>query len=184
MFLVADDIARKRGLAIDFLNADDQHLILCWLHCKLVRFSEKRIRYAVKLDKDWDTEDADSAMNALARLLTAPEQFDPLVRMLADEERFDPLALSKHSYSQASAYVILLHRFDWSLDSLAEHLRLTACTVRHKIAHSGVHMRMQPSLFDRINSIESSFAPTIARRFVRWTMPDSRQAQLWLLDVR
>jgi len=76
---------------------DDQQLVLSWLQCKLVRFAEKSIRFAVKLDKDWDNEDSESATNALARLLTAPEQFDPLVRMQAEEERFDPLALTRHS---------------------------------------------------------------------------------------
>jgi hypothetical protein len=44
-------------------------------------------------------------MNTLARLLTAPEQFDPLVRMLDDEEKFDPLALIRLSYSQASGFM-------------------------------------------------------------------------------
>lgn len=180
VWLVANDIARKRGLAIDFLNADDQELILSWLHCRLVRFAEKSVRFAVKLDRDWDTEDAESAMNALARLLTAPEQFDPLVKMQAEEDRFSPLALIQHSYSQASAYVILLHRFDWDLEALAEHLRLAAATVRHKIVSSGVHMRAQPSLFDRISSIDLAFVPTIARRLAHEAMPDPGQVQPWL----
>ncbi|MGJ7538518.1 MULTISPECIES: hypothetical protein [unclassified Variovorax] len=92
-WLIAEEISRKRGLAIDFLNTDDQELVLSWLHCKLVRYADKSVRFAVKLDKDWDNQDAESAMNALARLLTAPEQFDPLVRMLDEEEKFDPLAL-------------------------------------------------------------------------------------------
>lgn len=177
-WLIAQDIGRKRGLAVDFLNADDQRLVLSWLHGKLVRFVEKCVRFAVKLDKDWDNEDADSAANALARLLTAPEQFDPLVRMQADEERFDPLALTRHSYSQASAYVILLHRFDWDLQVLADHLRLVAATVRHKVVASGAHMKTQPSLFDRIQSIESNFTPRIVHRAARAPSQDSGQIQL------
>ena len=105
-WLIAQEISRKRGLPIDFLNADDQELVLSWLHCRLVRFADKSVRFAVKLDKDWDNQDSEAAINALARLLTAPEQFDPLVRMLDEEEKFDPLSLVRHSYSQASAYVI------------------------------------------------------------------------------
>lgn len=31
-WLIAEEISRKRGLAIDFLNADDQELVLSWLH--------------------------------------------------------------------------------------------------------------------------------------------------------
>ena len=177
-WLIAQDIGRKRGLAVDFLNADDQQLVLSWLQCKLVRFAEKSIRFAVKLDKDWDNEDSESATNALARLLTAPEQFDPLVRMQAEEELFDPLALTRHSYSQASAYVILLDRFDWDLQALADHLRLIAATVRHKVVTSGAHMKMQPSLFDRIHAIESNFTPRIVCRAARAPTLGSGQVQL------
>lgn len=122
-WLVADEISQKRGFAIDFLNRDDQELLLSWLYGRLVRYADKSVRYAVKLDRDWDSEDADSAAGALARLLTAPDQFDPLVRLLDEEDRFDPMALIQYSYSQASAYVILLHRFDWDLADLADHLR-------------------------------------------------------------
>jgi len=177
-WLIAQEISRKRGLPIDFLNADDQELVLSWLHCRLVRFADKSVRFAVKLDKDWDNQDSEAAINALARLLTAPEQFDPLVRMLDEEEKFDPLSLVRHSYSQASAYVILLHRFNWDLDSLAEHLQLVTATVRSKVTVSGVHMRNQPSLFDRICSIDLNFIPTIARRIPRAPEVNPGQVQL------
>lgn len=184
-WLIAQDIGRKRGLAVDFLNVDDQRLVLSWLHCKLVRFAEKSVRFAVKLDKDWDNEDGESAMNALARLLTAPEQFDPLVKMQADEERFDPLALVRHSYSQASAYVILLHRFDWDLQALSDHLRLVIATVRDKIVSSGAHMKVQPSLFDRVHVVDINFTPRVVRRAARVSNGDSGQIQLgWAFVTR
>ncbi|PBI85493.1 hypothetical protein BKP43_47650 [Variovorax boronicumulans] len=177
-WLIAQEISRKRGLPIDFLNVDDQELVLSWLHCKLVRYADKSVRFAVKLDKDWDAQDPESASNALARLLTAPEQFDPLVRLLDEEEKFDPLALIQHSYSQASAYVILLHRFSWDLESLAEHLRLLTTTVRSKVIASGVHMKVQPSLFDRIHVIERDFLPRISRRIPCVHQIASGQVQL------
>lgn len=177
-WLVAADIGRKRGFAVDFSNHDDQEIILSWLYSKLIRYAEKNVRFAVKLDKDWDSEDADSAVNSLARLLTAPEQFDPLVRLQAEQEQFDPLELVKHSYSQASAYVILLDRFDWDLVILAEQLRLVVSTVRSRLMASGVHMKFQPSLFDRIQTIDPDFSPTVARGAVRTLPLDSSQQQL------
>lgn len=166
-WLVAEEIARKRGIAVDWSNADDQDRVLSWLHSRLVKWAEKSVRFAVKLDRDWDKEDGESALDALARLLTAPEQFDPLVRLLDEEERFDPLSLIQHSYSQASAYVILLHRFAWDLEVLAAHLHLVADTVRARVWHSGIHMRRQPSLFDRISTIDVAFTPSVARQIVR-----------------
>lgn len=177
-WLTADQISRRRGWAVDFLNVDDQELLLSWLYGKLVRYAEKNVRFAIKLDRDWNKEDADSALDTLARLLTAPERFDPLVQMLDEEQKFDPLALTRHSYSQASAYVILLHRFEWDFEALAAHLRLVAVTVKAKVAASGVHMRLQPSLFDRITTVDPDFLPTIARRARCTQAVESGQVQL------
>lgn len=177
-WLVAVDISQKRGFAIDFLNRDDQEQVLSWLYVRLVRYADKSVRYAVKLDRDWDAEDADSAMGALARLLTAPDQFDPLVRLLDEEDRFDPLALVQYSYSQASAYVILLHRFDWDLANLADHLRIMATTLRAKVCASGAWMASQPSLFDRINTIDLDFLPRVAKQYAPGKDVPSCQAQL------
>lgn len=177
-WLIADEIRRKRGFAVNFSNHDDQELVLAWLHCKLIRFAEKHMRFAVKLDKDWDSEDAEFVANRLAWLLAAPEHFDPAIRFELDQEHIDPLELVKHSYSQASAYVILLDRFDWELERLAEHLRLMASTVRSKLTATGQHMKRQPSLFDRIQSIDYDFIPNIAHGLPRITYCEEAPQQL------
>lgn len=177
-WLVSDDIRRKRGFAVDFSNHDDQETVLSWLYSKLVRFSEKHIRFAVKLDKDWDSEDSELSINRLARLLSAPEHFDPSICMELKQEHADPLELTKHSYSQASAYVILLERFNWELESLSEHLQLVASTVRLKIIASSQHMQRQPSLFDRIQRVEYEFQPTIGRRMIRFAANEGQSKQL------
>ncbi len=176
-WLVADEISRKRGFAIDFLNRDDQEQLLSWLYVRLVRNADKSVRYAVKLDRDWDSEGAESAAGALARLLTAPERFDPLMRLLDEEDRFDPMALIQYSYSQAAAYVILLHRFDWDLTVLADHLRIVAATLRAKVCASGAWTASQPSLFDRINIIDLNFLPRVAKRYLPGKDVASSQAQ-------
>lgn len=152
--------------------------MLAWLYVRLVRYADKSVRYAVKLDRDWDSEDADSAAGALARLLTAPDQFDPLVRLLDKEDRFDPMALIQYSYSQASAYVILLHRFDWHLADLADHLRIVVATLRAKVCAIGAWMASQPSLFDRINAIELDYSPRLGKRYALGRDVESSQAQL------
>lgn len=164
-WLVADEISRKRGFTVDFMNRDDQEQLLAWLYVRLVRYADKSVRYAVTLDRDWDSEDADSAAGALARLLTAPDQFDPM-------------ALIQYSYSQASAYVILLHRFDWDLASLADHPRIVAATLRAKVCASGAWMASQPSLFDRINTIELDFSPRLGKRYAPGKDVEASHAQL------
>lgn len=180
-WLVAYDIGRKRGFAVDFLNPEDQELILGCLYNNLVNFSEKTVRYAVKLDKDWDSEDSESPIDSLARLLTAPRHCDPFHQLQAAEKRSEPPELVRHSYSQASAYVILLHRFDWELDSLAEDLRMVISTLRRRMIASGIYVKRQPSLFDRIQVIDSDFLPTRGYGVIAMSMlqEDGPQQLAW-----
>jgi hypothetical protein len=162
-WLIADRISRKRGFDVDFGNADDQETVLAWLFNELVRFADKHTRYAVRLDKDWDQEDAGAAVEALSRFLIAPEAFDPAVAHELDDARQERMAVVKHSYSQAVAYLILLERFRWDMDDLADHLNVVAGTLQSRIRQCAAWIRQQPSLFDRICVIESGFTPWVAR---------------------
>ncbi|MDB5800857.1 MAG: hypothetical protein JWL63_1796 [Rhodocyclales bacterium] len=171
-WLVAEKIAQQRGFPVDFGNAIDQKTVLAWLFNHLVRYADKQVRYAVRLDKDWDQEDAGAVMASLSRMLIAPEEFDPAVALQLFEERDDFFSLTHHSYSQATAYAILLERFDWELDDLADHLCIVAGTLRTRIYHCVTWIRYQPSLFDRINAIELDFVPLKARW---WRRLDGRE---------
>lgn len=162
-WLIAERIGRKRGFDVDFGNAHDQEIVLAWLFNELVRFADKQTRYAVRLDKDWDQEDAGAAVEALSRFLIAPEVFDPAVAHELEEEREGRMAVIKHSYSQAVAYLILLERFTWDVDDLAAHLKVVTGTLRCRIQHCSAWIRQQPSLFDRICVVETDFAPWVAR---------------------
>lgn len=170
-WLISEEIGRKRGFAVDLSNCDDQQFVLARLYNKLIRFTEKNLRFAVRLDRDWDSDDSEYAVNRLARLLSAPEEFDPLVRMQTEEDQSGSLKLVEHSYSQASAYVILLDRFDWELEVLARSLNLVTAVLRRRMLKSGAHMKRQPSLFDRIQSIELDFVPMVARCGIRVSYP-------------
>lgn len=162
-WLIAERIAAKRGFAINFSQRSDQEQVLAWLHNRLVKYADKQLRYAVKLDKDWDTEDAESAVHSMARLLAAPETFDPAVQLLRREEEPDPILLTRHSYSQASAYVILLCRFDWDAEDLAAHLRIVLQTLLARLRWFGAWTRWQASLFDGVQTIALDFEPMKAR---------------------
>jgi hypothetical protein len=59
-WLVAADLGRKRGYPIDFADRQDQETLLGTLYNRLVKFAEKHLRHAVKLDTDWDREESES----------------------------------------------------------------------------------------------------------------------------
>lgn len=163
-WLVSADLGQRRGYPIDFGDPADQQSVLKWLYCKLVKFAEKQMRHAVRLDKDWDQEDTEFAANALARLLTSPLDSDPLVRLQQAEDEIDYAQVVRHSYSQASAYVLLLIRFDWDADALSADLWITVETLRKRLRLCGVKAKVQPSLFDGLAVIDPGFEPRRARR--------------------
>lgn len=101
----------------------------------------------------------------MARLLTAPEVFDPAILLLRREDAPDPLELTRHSYSQASAYVILLCRFDWDAGELAAHLRIVVQTLLSRLRCFGAWTSWQASLFDGLQTIALDFEPTKAQPF-------------------
>lgn len=162
-WLMAERIGRTRGFDVDFGNAHDQQIVLAWLFNELVRYADKQTRYAVRLDKDWDQEDAGAAVEALSRFLVAPEEFDPAVAHELEQEREGRMAVIKHSYSQAAAYLILLDRFTWDMDDLADHLKVLTRTLQSRIQQCAAWIRQQPSLFDRICVIERDFVPLLAK---------------------
>lgn len=164
-WLVAADIEQRRGYPVDFSDPGDQESVLKWLYCKLVKFAEKQMRHAVRIDKDWDQEDAEVAAGALARLLTSPLDSDPLVRLQQAEDEVDYSKIVRHSYSEASAYVLLLIRFDWDVEALASDLRITVPTLRKHLKSCGIRAKVQPSLFDGLAVIDPAFEPRRARRF-------------------
>ena len=165
---------------MDFSNSEDQSVVLRWLYNEVVRYTEKSVRCAVRLDKDWDLDDSESAESRLAALSAPYGWHEQTELMDSEEQQSAQLEVVKYSYSQYSAYMILLDRFEWDEIALAEHLRLLACTVSQRVIASEGHMNRQPSIFDRIQTINRNFAPTVARDASRMQIHDSGWQQLGL----
>ncbi|WP_157275719.1 hypothetical protein [Pelomonas sp. Root1444] len=162
-WLIAASIAAKRGYAVNFSLRIDQELVLAWLHNELVKYADKQVRYAVKLDRDWDTDDAAERADSLAHLLAAPAITDPAVQLLQREEVSSFLVLARHSYSQAAAYGILLDRFNHDPTELATYLCIVTSTLYDRLRWCTAWIEWQSSLFDGIQVVPFDFEPTKAR---------------------
>lgn len=158
-WVIADQIGKKRGADIDFADPDDQQLVMRWLYNEVVRYTDKNVRCAVRLDKDWDMEDSESAENRLAALLEPQSWSDWHQSSDFEEEQLALLKIIEISYSQFSAYMILLNRFGWDLEELADALKFALARIENRIAASHKHMSFQPSLFDRIEMVDRDFKP-------------------------
>lgn len=181
-WILAIEIAQRRGWSFDFSDQDDQDTLLAWMHNRFVKYAEKAVRFAIKLDRNWDNDDGEQTGVALARLLTAPLDTDPQVRQQALEEQEDLIAIIQHSYSEASAYVLLLVRVDWHLEDLAGLLQIGQDALKRRLRASGLRARVQPTLFDGIDKIDPNFEPRPRLRWMSRTgqgVEACAQAVLW-----
>ncbi|SDN51265.1 hypothetical protein [Polaromonas sp. JS666] len=160
-YLAAEDIGNKRGYPFDFTDQVDQQTLLGRLYNRLVKFADKNIRFAVKLDTDWDREESTSFGATLARLLTAPASYDPVVSLEATQDGDEVQAAVQRSYSEAAAYVLLLMRFNWEPKDLAIHLRVALASLRLRLRIAGFKVKFQPSLFDGVDKIPQDFPANV-----------------------
>jgi hypothetical protein len=88
-FLMAAEIGRRREYAVDWSSRTEQEQVLAYFYQKLVRYEERTVRFAVRLDKSEDDENSDFV--------------HPLVGALASDGGRDPLAvLVEREIQQAS----------------------------------------------------------------------------------
>ena len=164
-FFLTMEIEAKTHHMLDLTLASDQELLLRWLNAKFVRYADKTMRHSVKLDEGWDDGGEErSEGSKLAAALTAPETEDPLARQVMIEDHQSQTEAIKASYSEASAYTILLIDWSWDFKALAAHLFLGSTrTLRVRVGRAADKATWQPSLFDGIEQIDPKFIPTKAR---------------------
>lgn len=179
-WVIATRIGEKRGRIVDLSNLDDQDLVLRWLYNEVVRYAEKNIRCAVRLDNDWDLDDSESAESKLASLIPPIVWPDQIGLIDSEEMQATLLNIVEFSYSQYSAYMILLNRFKWDVIVLAEHLNLLASTIKTRVLNCEAHMKRQPSIFDRIQAINHNFLPTLTMNVTRVESDHSGWEQIGL----
>lgn len=114
-----------KAIVIDWLNPKDQDLLLRYLYQHLVRYTERHLQYAVRLDR-WTGKDGEDNVHPLLNKLAADDGADPLALISAREESLQAeLNEPDCHHSLASAYVHLLRRFDNKMSAVANHLLIS-----------------------------------------------------------
>jgi len=164
-FFLAMEIAEKTRHSLNLNLASDQEILLRWLNARFVRFADKTMRHSVKLDEGWDDDGEDWSGGArLAHALTAPAAYDPLNHQVMVEDDQQQLSAVEASYTEASAYTILLIDRSWDFKRLADDLHLGRTkTLRARVARAADKALLQASLFDGIERIDPQFMPTRSR---------------------
>ncbi|WP_427183922.1 hypothetical protein ACL598_20570 [Bordetella bronchialis] len=125
--VLAIDMGEKAGAPPDFDDPEFQDRLLRHLYQHLVKYTERVVRCAVRLDKPIDGEEV-SAENHPAmrrRADVGNEPAEPLAQLLAKEAAAAPMdAVTPHE-SRAAAYFHLLERCGSSMRLAAEALRIS-----------------------------------------------------------
>jgi 23S rRNA pseudoU1915 N3-methylase RlmH len=170
-WLIAIHLAGKRGEAINWSDRADQSLIFGALTIEHVWRKNKERKQSVSADKEREGHDENAS--ALIALLPAEETSDPLALLERREEEESESAQAKReeeeaileSYSQSAAYIIVLWHFDNIRIRAAAYLVINQGTLRKRVAFAAEALKMQPSLFDRIEKIDETFMPAPGREY-------------------
>lgn len=161
-WIVANEISERRGREVDFSDPDDQELVLSQVYKHNMRKRDWRLRGAIRIDQDRESEDG--AIKWSERL-PAHASSDPLVSLLLRESALGADAMLSSSYSQAAAYVVVFVHFDNNRQEVCSHLAVSNGTLSRRVTFAGDTVRVQPSLFDRIERISASFMPQPGRQY-------------------
>lgn len=167
-WVIGKELAERKGIAVDFLSASFQDLLLSQLYQHFVRYTEKTVRHAVRLDQGIGNAQ-ESEPHPLTYALAGDPACDPLNGILEREAALSRETELSMQHSLAGAYIRLLHHFDNKMQAVADHLLISLshtyrqCAKARILAVSQHHVSM--ALMDR------SFFPRPWRRFRLYRTP-------------
>lgn len=152
-WLVADEIAKKRGREIDFSDPADQDLVLNRIYWNGRDQRDWRLASAYSIDDDQE------GRTPWADRLAAPIWTSPLEILLDREAYAITDSALEASYSQAAAYTIALVNFKSDRPTLCAHLLISVNALDHRMSRAFEVVRRQESLFNGYQVIASDFTP-------------------------
>ncbi|MBO9354445.1 hypothetical protein GG851_10595 [Bordetella petrii] len=143
-WLMAPKVAEKLGVDLDFDDPFFQDRLAAFLYNELVKYADKTVRSALKLDRQFDGEDIAVDDHPAMRKLAASDFCDPLQHLIAAEEATDEPREHEPHESRAGAYVHLLRRFDNKMWEVAGHLLISPsyCYFRYNEALAMVQQQL------------------------------------------
>jgi hypothetical protein len=167
-WLMAGTLSSKYGIAVELVSRDFQEKLLGHLHNHLVKFTDRNVRHAVRLDRAPKGDATRESAHSLIRTLVADAGNDPLSLLTAQDDA--AATATEHAdgrHSLAAAYLVLLSHFGNKMRRFADHLLISrshayrCCTKASRLASS------QRSLALVLPSRVSALRPWRRRRMLR-----------------
>lgn len=146
-WIMACDLRANDGSCLDLLDADSQHQLISYLFQRLVRYTDQKVRHAVRIDHAPKGGEHDEDVHPLAYLLVSDDGRDALDELM---ERETEAALESSLAEQGSlavAYVRLLRHFGNNMSAVADHLRVSRSYAYRRCARArwlAIHARHIP----------------------------------------
>ncbi len=143
-WLMAPLVAEKLGVTLNFDDRFFQDRLVAFLYQELVKYADKTVRSALKLDRQIDGKDVAVDDHPAMRKLAATDFSDPLQYLIAAEEVTEEPREHEPHESRAGAYVHLLRRFDNKMREVAQHLLISPsyCYFRYNEALAMVQRQL------------------------------------------
>ena len=163
-WILADKLSRDPDPQPDLADRDFQQQILARLFNRFVRYADKRLRFAVRLDEQSEDDDGGTHENWFAATLSAPEANEPhrMLETYEEESQQDKTVLGR--FAEAVAYLRVFANMANDLTAIANHLAISNATLRKRLERAEQTMEFQPSLFDGVTQIHEGFLPPASRR--------------------
>lgn len=146
-WLMAYDIQASRGSPVCFDDPDDQELVLSYLFQHFVRYAEKNVRHAIKLDHGSSADDSEDKPHFLLGRLSTGDRDNPL-NVLIDTEDLATLSSEETPLhqTQAGAYVQLIDYCGQQVPRVANLLLISISYCYKCFAKARWHAQHQHSL--------------------------------------
>jgi hypothetical protein len=155
--IVAEELSRGRDPPPEVGDKHFHRQILGRLYNRFVKFADKRLRFAVRLDERQEDEDGGMRENPIASALAAPEAADPLRALEAHEGACTQELQILGRFAEAVAYLRVFANMGNNRSAIADHLAIAVDTLRWRVRRVQLTVQQQPSLFDGITVIPADF---------------------------
>lgn len=158
-WLTAEEIGRDSDSPPDPTDKGFHQQILARLYNRFVKFADKQLRFAVRLDEQREDENGDFRESAVAAALAAPAEYSPLIGLEARERESEEENELRGRFAEAVAYLRVFSAMKNDRAAVSEHLALAASTLRSRVMRAEQMLMRQPSLFDGVTVIPEDFMP-------------------------
>jgi hypothetical protein len=175
----------EAGRPFDIRNPEDRTEIIRRIKraaARTRRGNPRTVSYDIQRDED------DASEPSWIEGIGANEAPDPIQLIIEEQDSAERQArimrICSESYSQFSAYLILMFSLDFATSAVSAHLAIAPATLVRRVKGASLWAARQPSLFDRLVALTLDFVPPQRPAYVRRQFPPSaRQARQAALNL-